>query len=123
MSHSVYEHIDEIDNYDQCIAKLETLYCKTPNEIFARHCLAMRRQEPGESTDQFLVALKKLAKDCNFQAVTAEVYRRELVRDSFISGLSSTYIRQRLLEHNNLTQEEACFRGIKQREHSKTWPK
>ena len=105
--HSVFEHIDEIDDYDQCIAKLEALCCKPPNEIFVRHCLATRRQEPGESIDQFLVTLKKLPKDCNLQMVTAEVYRDKLVRDSFISGLSSSYVRQRLLEHKTLTQDEA----------------
>ena len=69
--------------------------------------MAIRRQEPGESIDQFLVALKKLSKDCSFQTVTAEVYRDELVRDMFIRGLSSSYIRQRLLEHKILTQGEA----------------
>ena len=87
-------------------------WLKTPNEIFACHRLAMRCQEPGESIDQFLVALKKLAKDCNFQAVTAEVYRSELVLDSFISSLSSSYIRQRHLEHNTLTQEEAYRQAL-----------
>ena len=86
---------------------MESLYCKRPNKIFPRHYLALRRQESGESIDQFLVALKKLSKDCNFQTVTVEVYRDELVRDCFISGLSSSYIRQRLLEPKILTQDEA----------------
>ena len=52
VSHSVYKHIDELNDYDLCIAKLEALYCKTPNEIYARHRLATRRQEPGESIDR-----------------------------------------------------------------------
>lgn len=74
VSHSVIKHIDETDDYGQCIAKLKGLYCKPPNEIFAHHCLATHCQEPGESTEKFLVALKKLSKDCNFQTVTGEVY-------------------------------------------------
>ena len=86
---------------------LKGLSCKIPNEIFTCHYSATRHQKSGESIDQFLVALKRLSKDCNFQTVTAEVYRDELTRDSFISGLSSTYIRQRLFEHKTLTQEEA----------------
>ena len=49
VSHTVYEYIDELENYDECITKLEELYCKTPNEIFARHCLATRSQESTES--------------------------------------------------------------------------
>ena len=35
VSHTVYEYIDELENYDECITKLEELHCKTPNEIFA----------------------------------------------------------------------------------------
>ena len=109
---SVYEYIDDLTTYEACIEKLEALYCKTRNEIFARHQLATRRQESGESIDEFLNALKKLSKDCNFQAVTADVYQQELVRDSFISGLSSAYIRQRLLENDKLTQDEAYKQAI-----------
>ena len=74
--------------------------------------MATCRQEPGESIDQFLVALKKLSKDCIFQTVTAEVYRDELVRDSLISGLSSSYIRQRLLEYKTLTLDEAYRHAV-----------
>ena len=107
VSHSVYEHIEELDTYEKCIEKLEALYYKVPNEIFARHLLATRQQGPGESIDEFLVALKKLSKSCNIKAVTAEQYRSELIRDSFISGLASSSIRQRLLENATLTQDKA----------------
>ena len=51
ISHSVYEHIDEVATYEDCMTKLEALYCKVPNEIFARHLLATRKQESGESID------------------------------------------------------------------------
>ena len=48
-----------------------------------------------------------LSKDCNIQAVTAKEYRKELVRDAFINGISSHVIRQRLLENSELTVERA----------------
>ena len=79
--HYIFEHIDEIDDYDQCIAKLEALYCKPPNKIFSRYSLVTRRQQPEKSIGWFLVALKKLSKDCNFKTVTAVVYQDELIRD------------------------------------------
>ena len=72
----------------------------------------MRPQEPRESIDQFLVSLKNLSKDCNIQGVTAEIYRDQLVHDSFISCLSSSYIRQRLLEHKTLTQDKAYRHAV-----------
>ncbi|XP_068235485.1 uncharacterized protein [Palaemon carinicauda] len=46
-------------------------------------------------------------KDCNFQPVTAEQYRQELVRDAFINGIASVFIRQPLLENKSLNLETA----------------
>ena len=40
--------------------------------LLARHVLATRRQDAGESLDQYLQVLKRLSKDCNFEAVSAE---------------------------------------------------
>ena len=64
-------------------------------------------QDPGESIADFLLALKQLAKDCTFSAVTANEYREEMIRDSFINGLASPSIRQRILEDDNLTLTRA----------------
>ena len=80
---------------------------KPKNEVFARHLLATRKQEPGENVDQFYQQLLHLSKDCQFKAVTADNHRNEYIRDSFISGLTSTHIRQCLLENNALTLQEA----------------
>jgi len=71
--------------------------------VFARHILATRKQQVGESLQQFLHALKVLSKDCSFEAVSAEKYREDLVRDAFISGLASSAIRRRLLEKDDLS--------------------
>ena len=68
---------------------------------------ATRKQEPGENVDQFYQQLLHLSKDCQFKAVTADDHRNEYIRDSFISGLTSIHIRQRLLENNTLTLQEA----------------
>ena len=86
---------------------LEALYIKSPNEIFACHLLATRRQQPGESLDEFHQSLRKLSKDCNLKAVSAEQYREELLRDSFINRLYSSVIRQCLLENKTLSLQTA----------------
>jgi len=96
---SVYEYVSECDSYDKAIDALEKLYDKKKNEVYARHMLASRKQEVGESIDAFLLELKKLAKVCNFKAVSAEEHRDNYIRDAFINGIQSTYIRQRLLEN------------------------
>ena len=44
--------------------------------------------------------------------MTADQYREELVRDSFINGLSLPFIRQRLLENTTLSLEQAYTQAI-----------
>ena len=102
ISPDIYTFIDECQTYDQAIRDLKKIYVKTPNTVFARHLLATRRQQDGESLDSFLQALKDLSKDCNFTAVTADVHRDEYIRDSFITNIQSNQIRTRLLENIQL---------------------
>ena len=45
MTHNVFDYVED------CVKTLQNLYIKTPNEIFARHLLANRRQQSGESLD------------------------------------------------------------------------
>ncbi len=40
-------------------------------------------------------------------SVSASLYRVESIRDSFITGFQSAYIRQRLLENSTLTLQDA----------------
>ena len=75
---------------------------KTPNNVFARHLLAMRQQKLGESLDEFFRELEKLKKNCNFSDYTAEECSNEAMRNAFISGLSSHSIQQWLLENKTL---------------------
>jgi len=99
----VYELFSEAATYDDALAQLKALYVKAPNEIYARHALATRKQQ----LDEYMRALKALSKDCNYQQVSANQYRDEAVRDAFISGLQSSTIHQRLLENNTLELEAA----------------
>ena len=104
---SNYSVFCEAATYEEAITLLKTSYVKTPNEIFARHKLATRKQQIGETLDQYLQELKLLSKDCNFLQVSAIQYRDEAVRDAFISGLLSGSIQQRLLENKTLDLQTA----------------
>uniref|UniRef100_A0A6P7FWU1 Uncharacterized protein LOC114334978 n=1 Tax=Diabrotica virgifera virgifera TaxID=50390 RepID=A0A6P7FWU1_DIAVI len=103
----VYEAIGECTTYTDATATLEKLYIKQKSEIFARHTLSTRKQQVDESIDQYLLILKHLSKDCNFQAVSADRNKDDYIRDSFIRGLSASNIRQRLLESATLTLDQA----------------
>ena len=94
---TIYELVSSAPDYTTAMGILKTLFEKPPNEIFARHQLAIRRQQPVESIDQYVQTLQSLAKDCNYKTVTAEIYQNEAIRDAFIAGLLSPNIRQRQL--------------------------
>ena len=104
---TVYDYIAECTTYEEAIDVHKALYVKPKNEIFARHLLATRKQQSGETLDEFMQALKQLAKDCNFRNVTANEYKEEAIRDAFINGLQSNLIRQRLLENKVLELQSA----------------
>ena len=95
LSPTVYELINECSTFENAVTVLKSAYVKCTHEVFSRHLLSIRKQQPGESLDEFLQVLKTLSKDCNFESVTAEQHKNEYIRDSFISGLQSNSIRQR----------------------------
>ena len=85
---NVYQYISELETFKDAMDTLESLYVKPRNEVYARHCLATKRQHAGESVDQYLQSLKQMSKDCNFKDVTAEQNKNEYIRDAFIGGLA-----------------------------------
>lgn len=107
ISPEAYAHITECSSFEEAIKALKTVYVKPKNIIFARHQLATRRQQQSESIDTFLLSLKQLSKDCDYKEVTADTYTQEAIRDAFITGLASPTIRQRLLERESLSLNEA----------------
>lgn len=108
ISPEIYEIIAECPDYPSAISKLESVFVKPQNEVFARHLLITRRQDNDETIDQYLQSLTRMARECEFKAVTLEKCRDDYVRDAFINGLRSAYIRRRLLE-NNVTDLKTVF--------------
>ena len=104
---AVFKHFSDARTYDSAIEVLDGVFLPPRNTVFSRHLLATRRQQPGENVALYLQELKRLAKDCDFQPVTAVVHCDEYIRDSFINGLSSSVIRQRLLESRDLDLHRA----------------
>ena len=107
LSAEIFPYVEDADNYDSIIATLRQLYVKPKNNIYARHPLVSRKQVPSETVSEYLLALRLLAKDCVFQEVTASIYCDELIWDSFINGLSSAAIRQRLWKTEDITLQRA----------------
>ena len=100
---AVYECISEAGTYNEAIQIVLDTFAKTLSSIFARYALMSCKQLTEESVDIYVQRLKRLSVDCNYQAVSAQVHKEEAIRDAFIEGITSSNIRQRLFEDNNLT--------------------
>ena len=68
----VYEYIEECENYGDALAKLKAVYITTPYVIFARQQLAIRKQQPSETLEEFFQSFHLLSKDCELADVSAE---------------------------------------------------
>ena len=97
---NVNTYISECTTYADAMDKPNQAYIKANNDIFVRHCLNTYYQDSIEALEDFFQRLKILNDDYNFTDATASQYKKIAIRDTFIAGFNSSYIRQRLLENN-----------------------
>ena len=74
------------------------------NEFVERRNLRRRMQQPGETFDDYLVALRELAKTCNF---CSEQCTQKSLRDQTIEGILDGDTTEQLLKEPNLTLDTA----------------
>ena len=102
-----YEYVDKTTSYKEAMDKLESIYDRKINKIYARYKLANEKQMENESMDSYVLRLMILAKDCGFEEVSAIEHKNESVFQSFVSGWEDNYIRQRILGNGVVTLEDA----------------
>ena len=107
VGHQAFAIIENATDYEAAKTLLKSAYQKEINTIYAQHQLSTRKQRPEENIDDYIRNLRLLAKNCQFQAVTASENHDLHVRNAFIAGLKAPYIRQRLLENKALTLDTA----------------
>ena len=73
-----------------------------PLTIAERFKFHQRKQEEGESVNQFLAGLRKLSENCDFGA-----FLNDAIRDRLVCGLSSQSIQKKLLSEADLTLVKA----------------
>ena len=106
LSPTIYEYISDHTTHEMAVETLKRIYVKPTNVVFARHLISIRKQLSNETLDEHLQALKILSKDCNFEAVDATQHKEQYIRDTFIVGIQSNVIRQRLPEDNKVELTE-----------------
>ena len=106
------ETISDCKTANEAFAKLEKKYVKRTTSIITRQNLRLRKQKADETVEEFINQIKSLAKKCPTPALTTEQHFEMIVADTLISGLSSSSIRQRLLETNEPTLDQLSLIAI-----------
>ena len=89
---------DEKVDIDIVLEKLETFYVGATNVIYERYNFNRRVQEPSESFEAYVVALRALAKSCNYGQLTDD-----FIRDRIVVGVRENSLRKKLLQTRDLT--------------------
>lgn len=95
---------DEMNKVESLFDRFER-YCKPKQNItLERYRFNSRTQKPGESLDEFVTDLRKLAKLCQFQTL-----EEEMVKDRIVVGIHNQSLKERLLREPDLNLEQAMF--------------
>lgn len=88
--------------YEQIVQLMDKYYNPAPLEIAETFRFHSRKQQDGETIQEYLHGLQKLAINCNFGS-----FLKTALRNQFVYGLSSKRIQSRLLETRNLDLDKA----------------
>ena len=96
--------------YDGFIETFESFFKVRKNVIFERARFNRRNQAPGETSEQYIMELYKLAEDCEYGAM-----KEEMIRDRLVVGIRDKVLSERLQLDPKLTLESAK-KAVRQRE-------
>ena len=101
---------DDRKNYDAVMGKFDAFFQVRRNVIFERARFNRRNQLPGETSEQYIMALYTLAANCNYGALETE-----MIRDRLVVGIRDNSLSEHLQLDAELTLEKAKTK-IRQRE-------
>lgn len=99
--YNTFELTDDDKKLDTILKKFEEYCIPIKNLVYEHYKFLKRDQLDGESVDQFVIELKKLASSCEF----AE--KNVMIRDRIVLGIKNPKIQEKLLEKANVTLEDA----------------
>ena len=91
---------DDKKDIDVVLQKLQRYCIEETNEIYERYRFN-KVQEPNESLDAYVTALRTLAKTCSFG-----VLENSLIRDRIVIGVRDNQAHKKLLQVSKLTLKE-----------------
>ena len=93
---------EEKKKYDTVVGRFERHFVKKRNVIFEHARFNQRRQEEGESVDEFVTTLYCLSEHCEYAGL-----RDEMIRDRIVVGVRDSILSEKLQLEADLTLEKA----------------
>ena len=84
------------------MTKLDSFFKVRKNVIYERAKFNRRVQQPGETAEQFIIALYNLSESCKYGTM-----RNELLRDRLVVGIRDSALSSKLQLDSDLTLEKA----------------
>lgn len=84
------------------LEKFDAHFVPRVNTTYERYLFFNRKQQDGETYEQYLTVLKNLSKSCDFQTL-----KLSLIKDAFVSGIKDPSLREMLLNTKDLDPEKA----------------
>ena len=92
---------DERKQYKTVLTKFDSFFQVCRNVIFERARFNSRRQQEGETVEQYIMELYRLADNCNYQEI------KEMIRDRLVVRIRDKALSQQLHMDSKLTLEKA----------------
>lgn len=89
-------------SYEEVVGHLEDHYAPQVNEIAASYAFFRRSQQEGESAQDFIAEIRRLAEKCNFGTSL-----ERMLRDRIVCGVRDEDVRRSLLTQRKLTLQQA----------------
>ncbi|KAJ1096468.1 hypothetical protein NDU88_001608 [Pleurodeles waltl] len=90
-----------LNEYQEAVKRLELHYAEECNIMVGRHKFALRKQEEGETIEEYIACLRVLAQDCEF-AEMIDTY----IRDQVVFYCHTKKVQERLLSCRNPSLKE-----------------
>lgn len=99
----IVNQIGKPEKYEDLVNKLTDYFNPRKNLIFERAQFNRAQQQPGESNEEYIKKVYKLAQYCEFDKITKE----EILRDKLVVGIADRNLSEKLQLKNKLKLEEA----------------
>ncbi|KAL3174341.1 hypothetical protein MRX96_040930 [Rhipicephalus microplus] len=104
---SLNVNVEEMEDFNLVKSKFNDYFVHTKNIVYESARFNLRRQQLGETVDQFATELSELANRCEFAGM-----KERLVRDRFVVGLRDQVLSEELQMNPKLTMATALARAL-----------